>query len=224
MKPISAKRPKAVLFDLDGTLVDTAPDFYAVVNGLRQELGLSLLPDARIREQVSNGGAALTQLTWEIAADHPELGARRLVLLERYSQHLGSKSQLFTGFEETLTWFEQQNIQWGIVTNKPREYSVPLLERLNLHTATLVCPNDVARAKPHPDPLFKAAAELNVKAEECWYVGDHIRDIDAARAANMLSVAALFGYIEPHDNPDDWHADLSIQSPTDLIDYIRPLA
>lgn len=210
-------RPQAVLFDLDGTLVDSAPDFYTVVNSLRAEDGLPALPHPAIREQVSNGGMALARLTWNLTADHPQLADYRLRLLARYSEHIGTASSLFPGFAQTLHGLQQAGIQWGIVTNKPRPYTEPLLQRLGIEAAVVVCPDDVSQPKPHPEPLFKAAADLNLEASQCWYVGDHIRDIDAARAAGMPSVAALFGYVEAGDDPQQWQADYSINQPQDLL-------
>lgn len=210
-------RPQAVLFDLDGTLVDSAPDFYAVVNSLRAEDGLPALAHPTIREQVSNGGMALARLTWNLPVDHPDTGDYRLRLLARYSEHIGSASSLFPGFDQTLQELQKAGIRWGIVTNKPRPYTEPLLQRLGIHAAVVVCPDDVSKPKPHPEPLLKAAADLNLAAYQCWYVGDHIRDIDAARAAGMPSVAALFGYVEAGDDPQQWQADYSINQPQDLL-------
>lgn len=209
--------PKAILFDLDGTLVDTAPDFFGVVNSLRQEAGKLPLADDTIREQVSNGGVALSKLTWEIDDNHPRLMDFRQQLLDRYEQTVGSLSGLFAGFGDILTTFGQRGIRWGIVTNKPRLYTELLLQRLAIDTDALVCPEDVVHRKPAPDSLLKAAGLLGVHADECWYVGDHIRDIEAARAAGMLSIAALYGYIEEGDDPAAWQADLSIRAPQELL-------
>jgi len=226
---MSLSRPKAILFDLDGTLVDTAPDFYDVVNGLRKELGKPLLADETIREQVSNGGAALTRLTF----DHPDHAGRDLAsaaqefldqrqqILDRYLQNIGLLSGYFPGFAEVITTLEQQDIRWGIVTNKPRLYTEALLAKLAITGDVVVCPDDVTKSKPHPEPLLKAAADLGLKPTDCWYVGDHIRDIDAARAAGMLSIAATFGYIETGDHPDNWQADRLIHQPLDLLGLLQ---
>lgn len=214
---MTLKRPKAILFDLDGTLVDTAPDFYDVVNGLRQEAGKAPLTDASIREQVSNGGAALTRLTWDIDDSQTGFSGYRTRLLTRYSDHIGSASTLFAGFADALNWLDQEQILWGIVTNKPRLYTEPLLQRLNIQAAVVICPEDVSHAKPHPEPLLKAATYLGLQATDCWYIGDHPRDITAARAAGMASVAATFGYIVSGDDPATWQADLQISQPQDLI-------
>lgn len=214
-------QPAAVLFDLDGTLVDTAPDFYGVVNSLRADDGLPPLPSPQIREQVSNGGMALARLTWNLPDGDPQLPACRLRLLARYSEHLGSASGLFPGFAQTLQSLTGAGIRWGIVTNKPRPYTEPLLHRLQISAAVVVCPEDVSHAKPHPEPLLKAASQLGLTASDCWYVGDHRRDIDAARAAGMVSISALFGYIEAGDDPHTWQADHHIAQPQDLLTLLH---
>lgn len=213
--------PKAVLFDLDGTLVDSAHDFYDVVNSLRADDGLAPLPTAAIREQVSNGGMALARLTWGLDKDDPRVGDYRLRLLDRYLDNIGTKSGLFAGFAETLAAFERANIAWGIVTNKPRLYTEALLKRLGIEAAAVVCPDDVSKPKPNPEPLLKAADILGLAAQECWYVGDHLRDIEAARSANMVSVAALFGYIESGDDPLSWQADHNIEQPQQLLTLLN---
>jgi 2-phosphoglycolate phosphatase len=213
--------PAAILFDLDGTLADTAPDFFDVVNGLREQSGLSRLADETIREQVSNGGAALTRLTWEIADNHPQFPQRRQQLLDQYERVVGLSGSLFPGFEELLQKLHALGIHWGIVTNKPRLYTDLFLQRQSISSPVVVCPEDVINRKPAPDALLKAAEQLNTTADLCWYVGDHIRDIDAAKAAGMVSIAACYGYIETHDNPDDWQADHQIHSASDLLKLIQ---
>lgn len=214
-------KPQAILFDLDGTLVDTAPDFFGVVNNLRAEAGKAPLADDIIREQVSNGGIALSKLTWDISDDHPQLMDYRQTLLDRYEQTVGTLSGFFTGFSDVLSDLAQQNIRWGIVTNKPRLYTELLLQRLNIACDVVVCPEDVTHRKPAPDALLLAASQLGLAASDCWYVGDHIRDIESARAAAMFSIAALYGYIEADDDPYAWGADASIQSPADLLNMIN---
>lgn len=209
--------PAAILFDLDGTLVDTAPDFVFVVNQLRQQYKLEQLPGGCIRDQVSNGGSALTRLTWGINDDDPEFPKRRSELLDCYSSHLGAASGYFPGFSAVLAELELLGIQWGIVTNKPRRFTEPLLERLDIEPASLVCADDVENAKPAPDALLLGAQKLDCRPADCWYVGDHKRDIEAALAANMFSIAVLFGYIEPHDDPTSWGADALIKRPDQLL-------
>ena len=214
-------RPQAVLFDLDGTLVDTAPDFYDVVNTLRADEGKTPLPHERIREQVSNGGIALACITFEVEREHPEIQTFRQRVLDRYEIEIGKQAQLFTGFSEVLDALEQLNIPWGIVTNKPAKYTQLLLDRMTLNAACVVCPEDVNVSKPAPDGLLLAAQQLNVDPNECWYVGDHRRDIEAAHNARMLSIAATFGYIEPTDDPIHWNAHQVIHHASELIPLLN---
>ena len=234
-------KPKALLFDLDGTLMDTAPDFFPTVNTLRKEHNLPPLPDDIIRLQVSNGGWALTRL----ALDMPQLPAstdsktaierndpikeQRQRLLDLYLEHIAEKSGLFNGIFELLESCNQQSLPWGIVTNKPRLYTELLLERLIPklpileHCSVLVCPDDVEKTKPFPDPLFLAAKKIKIAPKDCWYLGDHIRDIDAGRAANMFTIATLYGYIEPHDNPENWQADLLVKTAQEVTNLLHSL-
>lgn len=211
--------PKAVLFDLDGTLIDSAPDFYSVINALRADAQLAPLAHATIRAQVSNGGMALTQLTWEIKPDHRDFMHYRQVLLDRYLENIGVASRLFDGFDEVLRQLEARNIAWGIVTNKPRRYTDALLDRLTLNVPLVICPEDVSHPKPHPEPLLLAASRLQLDRRDCWYVGDHVRDIEAGKAANMTTIAAAFGYVTATDQIEQWHADWIIQHPNDLLKH-----
>jgi len=225
--------PKALLFDLDGTLMDTAPDFFPTVNTLREEHGLPPLADNIIRQQVSNGGRALTRLALDLPQVEGNLAgdevfeAKRQRLLDLYVEHIASKSDLFTGMIELLETCQQNSLPWGIVTNKPRLYTELLLERLAdrlpilAHCAIVVCPDDVERTKPHPDPLFLAADKINIEAKNCWYLGDHIRDIEAGRAANMFTIATLYGYIEPHDKPESWQADLMVNTVEEITELLN---
>lgn len=214
---VTLERPAAILFDLDGTLVDSALDFYDVVNSLRLEQGLSKLPCDQIRQQVSNGGIALAALTYDIERDHSDIWTYRQQVLDRYEQMIGQHSGLFAGFEVVLSRLDELRIPWSIVTNKPRKYTDLLLGRLQLQAPSVVCPEDVKTPKPAPDALLLAATQLNVEPSSCWYVGDHRRDMEAARAANMLAVAATFGYIEETDSPATWPVDHFIDTPSDLL-------
>lgn len=226
------RQPQALLFDLDGCLMDTAPDFFPTVNSLRQEHNLPPLPDETIRQQVSNGGRALTrlalnmpQLKGNIVGDK-EFENKRQRLLDLYVEHIGSKSDLFPNMVGLLTACNDKDIPWGIVTNKPRLYTELLLERLKSslpilqQCAVVVCPDDVEKTKPNPEPLFLAANKLNIKAETCWYLGDHARDIEAGKAANMTTIATLYGYIEPQDDPSNWQADIMIKTVNEITDLL----
>ena len=220
-------KPAALLFDLDGTLVDSAPDFYGVVNSLREEDGKVALPTEKIREQVSNGGMALGCLAFEVTPDHPDSAVFRQRLLDRYVDLIGTASHVFSGFEPVLAFCETNKLPWGIVTNKPRLYTEMLLPKLGLTPQVLVCPDDVSKSKPSPEGLLLACEKLSaktgmeIKASECWYVGDHLRDIDAANNADMLAIAALFGYIESTDDTSQWPANVFIQQPEELLPLLE---
>lgn len=228
----STSKPQALLFDLDGCLMDTAPDFSPAVNALRAEHQLPALADHLIRQQVSNGGRALTRLALDIP---PVTGnivgdevfeSKRQRLLDLYVEHIGSKSHLFPGMIELLDTCKKNDLPWGIVTNKPRLYTEILLERLAKRLpilescATVVCPDDVERTKPYPDPLFLAANNINVEAQKIWYLGDHRRDIEAGKAANMFTIATLYGYIEPHDQVEDWQADIMVSNVEEITQLL----
>jgi len=212
----------AVLFDLDGTLVDTAPDFISVVNLLRQEENLSPLGDDAIRQQVSNGARALITLAFELKEGETGFDAMRQRLLDLYIKNLSVKSSLFEGGDKLLAFLEKNNIPWGIATNKPSLYAVPLIKDLGLNCGSLICPDHVTRGKPDPEALHKAAVELNVPSNRCLYVGDHRRDIEAGKNAGMKTVAALYGYIDDNDSPTDWQADYNINSMTEIESILFP--
>lgn len=203
----------AVLFDLDGTLLDTAEDFIAVVRALCAEKDRAPPSAIDIRNTVSDGARALVTLAFGIQTDHPNFDALRQRLLDIYETELGKHSPLFPGMQNTLNALNDRGIPWGIVTNKPRRFAEPLLQRLALNPAAqvLVTPDDVSQTKPHPEPLLLAAKTLNCTAERSIYVGDHSRDIESGRAANMLTVAAAYGYVENLAQAQAWQADFLIE-------------
>lgn len=202
----------AVLFDLDGTLIDTAPDFIRIVRELCVEDGVPEPSAAQIRSQVSEGARAMVRLIHpELPLDDPALLHYRQRFLDAYAQQIAVETTLFDGMADLLESLEQRQIAWGIVTNKPRYLSERLLIALGLQQrcAVLVCPEDVRQAKPDPEPMFLAANQLGIAAEKIIYVGDHPRDIDAGRAAQMPTVLAAYGYLPPahSGNLADWQAD-----------------
>ncbi len=217
------KRPPlaAVFFDLDGTLIDTAPDFAVVLNQLRTRHQLSELPYERIRATVSNGARALVTLAFGLKEGDDGFDPLRDELLALYAQHLAVKTCLFPGLADLLSWLQQRQIPWGIVTNKPRRYAEPILSALELEQScgSLVCPDDVSKTKPDPEPILLACQQLNCSPRQCVYVGDHRRDIEAGRNANMTTIAVNYGYIEAHDPAANWLADHCVDHGQD----IRPL-
>ena len=205
--PMNGTTPQALLFDLDGTLVDTAPDLARATNALRHHHGLADLPYPLIRSQVSNGGSALVKLALGLDLQHPDHGQARQFLLDRYGEGLAVHSKVFPPLDELLQRWEAARRPWGIVTNKPRVYAAPLIESLGLRPGALLCADDLPVRKPHPEPLLEAARRLGVEARECWYIGDHLRDMEAARAAGMKAIAVGYGYIADDDDYRQWPAD-----------------
>lgn len=216
--------PAAVIFDLDGTLVDTADEFVTVVQTLRAEHELPPLPNERIRSSVSNGARALVTLALDLSDSDPNFESRRLRLLELYGEVLGTTAKAYPGIETLLSALGQRGIPWGVSTNKPRAYAEPLMARLNLQPpmGSLVCPDDVSERKPHPEPLWLNCRQLGVKAAQSIYVGDHQRDIEAGRRAGLYTIAALYGYIGPENNPAGWGADAEVKASTELTTLILP--
>ena len=205
---------KAVIFDLDGTLVDTADEFVPVVQALRAEHGRDAMDPQRIRASVSNGARALVSLGLDLSEEAPEFESKRLRLLEMYSEVLGTLAKPYPGITGLLLDLQNRGIAWGISTNKPRVYTEPLLQCLDLQPApgSVVCPEDVTDRKPHPESLYRNCRELNCAPHEAIYVGDHLRDIEAGRRAGMYTIAAAYGYIEPDDDPGGWGADARADS------------
>lgn len=216
-----SKPIQAVLFDLDGTLVDTAPDLALALNRLRLEKGLPELPYKVIRDQVSNGGNALIELGFGIKVGEPAQPPLRQRLLDLYKEKIAEHSRVFEGLELLLERLEKQPLPWGIVTNKPRIYTDLLIKALKLHPEVVVCPEDLGVSKPDPAPLLFAARQMAVQPEHCLYVGDHARDIEAGLRAEMQTLVAGFGYIGIHDNPAHWGADFIATSVTELNSWIE---
>lgn len=210
-----------VLFDLDGTLVDTAPDLGHAANHVRATLGLPPLPLADYRPVASAGARGLLHKALGITPEHPDFDAHRRLFLDRYRAHLADDSRPFDGVAELLAGIEAQQRRWGVMTNKPAWLTGPLLDALDLaaRACCAVSADEVPRAKPAPDGLLHAAALAGVAASNCVYVGDDLRDIDAARAAGMRSIAAAWGYIG-NTPVDRWGADRVVESPDALLHWL----
>lgn len=210
---------KAVLFDLDGTLIDTAPDFVSVLNRLLAEDGRPTLSEALIRSEVSNGARAMVRLGFGIGPGEPGFDDQLKRFLDRYADHLAEDTCLFSGMDQVLAQLEAQHMPWGIVTNKPERFTTPVLAGLGLaeRTGPVICPDHVRERKPDPEGLLLAAAQLGLAPQHCVYVGDHLRDIEAGRRAGMVTVGARYGYISADDDPQHWHADHYIDTPEQLL-------
>jgi phosphoglycolate phosphatase len=212
---------RAVLFDLDGTLLDTAPDLIRVLNQVRVEQGREPLPWELARTQVSHGSSGLIRLGFPDLAGQ-QLETLRLRLLELYAAQLAVGTQLFDGCQAVLEQLAARQMPWGIVTNKPGFLTTPLLRALHLdHLAACVVSGDtLPERKPHPAPLLHAAAQLSLPPAHCLYVGDAERDVQAARAAGMPVLVARYGYLGPADDPDSWQSNGQIESPLGIIDWL----
>lgn len=211
-----------VLFDLDGTLADTAPDLAYALNETLKLNNKAPLPFEKIRPVVSHGGIALIKLGFGFGPEEEKYQTVRKQLLDIYLENIARETRLFPGIEELLNTLESNNLPWGIVTNKPGWLTNPLMDKLNLtqRAACIVSGDTVSKNKPHPEPMYYACEQANIVPEECIYVGDAERDIAAGRAAGMKTVAALFGYLLEDDNPMEWHADFSINHPLELLEII----
>ncbi|HEX6998705.1 MAG TPA: HAD-IA family hydrolase [Gammaproteobacteria bacterium] len=214
---------EALLFDLDGTLVDSAPDLVAVVNQMLAERGRPRVPYAIARNEASNGALALIRLGFGEDVPPEEMAALRARFLELYSVGVCVATRLFIEIDDIV---DAVGENWGIVTNKPHAMTMPLLERLGIRDRprTVVSGDRLPQRKPHPAPLELAAQELGVPAARCCYVGDSPRDIAAGKAAGMATIAARYGYIRPDEDVHAWGADAVLERPRDLARAVAGLS
>ena len=212
---------EAVLFDLDGTLIDTAPDMGGALNNLLIEENLSPIPLDIIRPYISQGGLVLTRLGFSEYVGEAEIEPLRLRFLDHYRAIVADDSVLFDNFEQVLKKLEDRNMPWGIVTNKPEWLTTPLLKQMSLdnRAAVVICGDSLEHRKPHPLPLIVAAETIGVARENCIYIGDDKRDIDAGKAANMKTLIAAWGYIKAETNLDEWQAEGIVERPLDLLSH-----
>jgi len=213
---------KAVLFDLDGTFADTAPDLAAALNHTRATRHLPPLPLEVLRPQASHGSRGLLKTGFDIEPGHPDFITLRDIFLDYYEKNICVQTQLFGDTAELINTLEQRGIKWGIVTNKPHRYTVPLMQALGYaeRAACLVSGDTYAHAKPHPEPLLKACQVIGVSAAECLYLGDDLRDMQAANSAGMRGIIANYGYISLDASVENWNAHGSINKPTELLGLI----
>ncbi len=213
---------QTVLFDLDGTLIDTAPDMAYALNLLLNEEGREEIPYALIRPVVSNGSAALVQLGFADITDAQTIERLKQRYLQIYENNLCVHSRLFAGMDELIGRIEQAHKNWGVVTNKPGWLTNPLMQQLNLslRAACIISGDTTANRKPHPEPMFLACKQANSSAEQCLYVGDAQRDIEAGNRAGMQTIIAQYGYIGDWEVTEQWGADFSINQPQELLKII----
>lgn len=215
--------PKAVFFDLDGTLADTAPDLAGALNRLKAEQGLAPSPLAQLRPQVSNGVRGMLGIGFGITPDAPPYPALAERFLHLYATALCVETRLFTGMDELLAHLDDAGIAWGIVTNKAERFALPLIDALGLtaRCACIVGGDTAARPKPFADPLLHACTSTGITPADCFYVGDDIRDIQAGRAAGMRTIAAAYGYLGSSPPLPTWDADAIITHPLDLLSLLE---
>jgi len=209
---------RAVLFDMDGTLLDTAPDFIAICQAMLAERGFPAVADKLIRDEISGGAKAMVAATFAMSPSAEGFEALRLEFLERYQQDCAVHSKLFDGMAELLADIEKANLIWGVVTNKPVRFAQPIMEQLGLaeRSAVLICPDHVTNSKPDPEPLTLACKMLDLDPASVLFVGDDLRDIESGRDAGTKTAAVRYGYIHPNDNPDHWGADVVVDHPLEL--------
>ena len=209
---------RAVMFDLDGTLLDTAPDFIVVVNQLLAEQGCPEIPAEVIRAGVSNGSKALIKLAFAIDERDARFEPLRQRLLELYLQNHSVHTKPFPGISELIEQLTTHNISWGIATNKPSMYTLPLMVDMNMQPppASIICPDHVSAPKPDPESLFLASTQLDCAPQEIVFIGDHKRDIDCGRDAGSITIAAAYGYIDEGDDPSKWNADYCVNHANEI--------
>ncbi len=214
---------RTVLFDLDGTLADTAPDLALALNTLLAEKGRNPLPYELIRQQASFGGKALIKLGFDLETDSAEFELLRQRFFELYKNKLCEHTTLFEGIDKAIDGILAAGMNWGIVTNKPSWLTDPLLALMDLeHTPAAVVSGDTTRnSKPHPEPLLHACTTAGSQPEQCLYIGDAERDIQAGQRAGMKTLVALFGYIRDDDTPENWGADGLVNTPVEILSWLN---
>jgi N-acetyl-D-muramate 6-phosphate phosphatase len=208
---------RAVLFDFDGTIADTAPDLAGTANDMRIARGLGPLPMEALRPMVSAGARGMIGVAFGVDKDAQDFDTLKTEFLDRYEHRMTQASVLFSGVGDLLVELGQRSIPWGVVTNKAQRFAKPLVPAMGLRPDVLICGDTTAHAKPHPEPLLEAARRLGVPPSACAYVGDDLRDVQAARAAGMRSVIAAYGYLGDSGSPDAWGADAMAQSVPDIL-------
>jgi 2-phosphoglycolate phosphatase len=211
-----------VLFDLDGTLVDTAPDLMRCLNRALARHGFAEVSHEAVKPFISFGARAMIAASLSESVDTRMEEALLVTMLDYYEHHIADRSAFFAGIEDTLNLIEVQGLKWGVVTNKRERFTNPLMAALNLtgRASCIVSGDTTAFAKPHPEPMLAACSQAGVKPEQCVYIGDASHDIAAGKNANMKTLAASYGYLKPGDRPETWGADAVIESPVQITEWI----
>jgi phosphoglycolate phosphatase len=218
---VTSRVTRAVLFDLDGTLADTAPDLAYALNCMRIARNLPALPVAATRAYTSMGARGLLGVGFDVTPEHPDYEAMRDEFLANYENNLCRETRLFPGMAELLDELERRGLRWGVVTNKAERYTHPLLEQLGVHhrAACVIGGDTTGKIKPDPAPLYAATERMGIAARHCIYVGDDRRDVEAGRAAGMKTIVVKFGYLHGND-PETWAADAMIDTPQELLQHL----
>lgn len=216
---------KGILFDLDGTLLHSALDFYRILNQMLAAHQRSAIAYQVLEKQVSNGARAMIETAFSIAPQQQGFDLLRQEFLERYFEQATVDSCLYPGIEQLLSSLDKQGIQWGVVTNKPAKYTDKIMQHFGLaqRAASVICPDHVTKAKPDPEALLKAAAQMNLAASECLYFGDHLRDIQAGQAAQMQTVACAYGYLNLDEDPTSWQASFLVAHSDEIELFLHNL-
>lgn len=220
---MGAGATQAVLFDLDGTLIDSAPDLGAAADQMRTERGMASLPLERYRPMAGAGARGMLGVAFGITPDAPEFESLREEFFVKYEARMLRNTQVFDGVVELVEALRARGLRWGVVTNKSVRFTGPLTRSIPLfETALAIVSGDTTPySKPHPEPLFEAARQLGVPPGACVYVGDDERDIMAGRAAGMRTVAATYGYMGEQAEVARWDADAAIASPMELLQLLK---
>ena len=213
----------AVLFDLDGTLIDSAPDLGAAADQMRTDRGLLSLPLSQYRPMVGAGARGMIAIAFAVTPEDAGFEALKEEFLDNYEQRLTRHTRVFDGVAELIERIGRAGLKWGVVTNKAARFTVPLTRAMPLFgtAQTIISGDTMPHAKPHPDPLFEAARQLDLPPERCVYVGDDERDMIAGRAAGMSTVAAAYGYLGGTADTKHWNADFTIPVPLALLNLLK---
>ena len=215
------KLPSLILFDLDGTLVDTAPEMHSALNILLREQGMNSVEYNDVRPFVSHGVMGIFSVVFD---DDPKINGNRYNrYLRLYEEILGSEASLFDGMNMVIKQLEKNNHLWGVVTNKSHRFAKPLLEKLGIidKAICLITRDDVEFAKPHPQPILKALKKVKlIEGQHCFYIGDSSKDIESAKSAGIRSIACSYGYRMENDRPEKWGADFCVDKPIEILNVI----
>jgi N-acetyl-D-muramate 6-phosphate phosphatase len=222
MAELILPRPAAVLFDLDGTVIDSAPDLAGTANDMRRARGLETAPFESLRPWVGAGARGMIGAAFAVAPNDAGFDDLKDEFLERYALRLLTDTRVFEAMEAVLDAIQSRGIPWGIVTNKHERFTLPIARGLGLdrRSAVVICGDTTPHAKPHPAPLLEAARRLGVEAARCVYIGDDRHDREAARAARMRGGVARWGYIDPADDVDAWGGDAVLEQPHEILNWL----